>query len=476
MSVKAIGLQGGSPSELLSVAIRERDSQSFDKAEHVLHLGMKRFPDELDPYAHPAFAKELLRTLLVQKKWTEAQALIEQPDFPASEHWHDLLFARAYNSVGDKDSAARWFSSARINYPSAWHEIDEWVARSGAVIAPEQQLKTPEAMKVDLGTARQLVRYGAQKQNTSFTVSRFLANSASASRDRAVETLLSLIATSERKYSAMSELGQGNIPQICHRIWLTNPSSPVEPPRPQVERFLKNCKEAFSRNWRHVLWVQDAELIPETMKLIAQSGVPVEIKSISSDLVQDVPMEVAQRLIHERKYAFAADILRLKCLYQYGGLYVDIGIYFNVPVDELVLDFDYLFLLWQNFFFQNSLLAMPRHAALANLCLNVIAKPEYFPRYLLDEKLYGNSDLSLFSGPALTVLFFLAFPISTKAGILVSNRQCISHTAQGSWFKPTSDKMTSHLGGAITKQTDAILANELVWSGVERVFFGAISD
>jgi hypothetical protein len=459
-------------SELIALAFREREARNFERAKMVMADGLQRFPDELDSFGHPTFAKELLRTLLDEQKWEEAKSLTSQSYFPAAEHWHDLLFARAYGKAGDLDAACLWYNRTYQRYPSAWQEVEEWFRKSERPISPIVPLEARSAISTDLKTARQFVRYGTK--HTSATVARFFDNASAASKEKAASTLFKLIDRSELKHAGVCQVRNRSIPRICHRIWVTNPANPTEPPKQMVKRMIENSNSAFGQDWRHILWVQDRALIPQTVALIESQNERIEIRSIYSDLLQDKPMEIAKLFLAQRKHAFAADVLRLKCMYEYGGLYVDIGICFNVPADDLILDFEYVFLLWQNLFFQNSLLAMPKGAALANLCLGVLAGPSYFPRYLFDRDLHGNSDLSLISGPAITVLFFLAFPVTVEAGILISNRQCVSHSAQNSWYSPSADKSAGRLGGVITEHTIPTIARESTWMDVESVFFGNI--
>ncbi|MFG1417586.1 glycosyltransferase family 2 protein [Xanthobacter sp. V0B-10] len=75
------------------------------KTEAELRGGIAQAPDLLDQYGDPTFRKELMRLLLAQGRWDEAEALVPEPGGPGTGGWHHILFARAHEKAGDKEAA-----------------------------------------------------------------------------------------------------------------------------------------------------------------------------------------------------------------------------------------------------------------------------------------------------------------------------------------------------------------------------------
>ncbi|MGF9759452.1 glycosyltransferase [Microvirga sp. 0TCS3.31] len=466
-----VGLSSLPSSALLARAFRERDEGRHASAEEAFRAGVRRFPHELDHYGHPVFRKELLRMLLACREWNRSLALISEPDFPTYDRWYDLLFARAYTEAGDLDAAKEWWNRTAANYPSTWAEIENWFSQMKAA-APEFQLFTlEEALLRDFEVARTFVRHGLQ--DTSGTVSRLFAKSASASKAKAAETLIKLIDTAQKKIQSNSVSETKKIPKISHRMWLTNPEAPREPSSIFVDRFIQNSKSAFDREWRHYFWVQDEAHLPSTLDKLRNANCGFEVKLIGKDLAQDECMAVVNRFIQERKFALASDVTRMKCLNEHGGMYLDLGVTFNARVDGLLSKFTYCFLLWHNMFFQSGMIAMPPRSALSNLFVNVVRQPDLIPRYIVGNDLNGGSDLSLVSGPLITTLFFLLFSNEVDACLCVANRSLVTVSAQQSWYS-CNGTGEGKFGNALLSNTKPTLAAHSIWEGREDVFFGTI--
>ncbi|CDW72584.1 UNKNOWN [Stylonychia lemnae] len=125
------------------------------------------------------------------------------------------------------------------------------------------------------------------------------------------------------------------IPLISHRVWATD----VKKPRELVElignraknslqatyKYLDNSARKQGQKWTHILWVQDKELVPNTLKLFTKFGVTVrsvyELEAMQDErirkqfefYVQDGP----------RAPAAASDFIRAIAIFELGGMYFD---------------------------------------------------------------------------------------------------------------------------------------------------------
>lgn len=90
--------------------------------ERRLRRGMAEEPERVDGFGDPAFRKELMRLLLSEGRWAEAEALVPEPGGPGQEGWHHILFARALDAAGRSTEArGHWqaFAAAHPDHPEA---------------------------------------------------------------------------------------------------------------------------------------------------------------------------------------------------------------------------------------------------------------------------------------------------------------------------------------------------------------------
>lgn len=80
-----------------------------------LRAGMEEDPGRLDRFGHPHFRKELMRLLLSQGRWAEAEALI--PSGVEATGWHHILFARALDGAGRAEDARTHWQAFAAHHP-----------------------------------------------------------------------------------------------------------------------------------------------------------------------------------------------------------------------------------------------------------------------------------------------------------------------------------------------------------------------
>lgn len=99
---------------------------------------------------------------------------------------------------------------------------------------------------------------------------------------------------------------QSNIPHILHYIWLGGGSQ---------NYILRNCIETFSKAGENRIVKWDEHNMPN-------------------------PTENIKILMQEKAWAFVSDWIRLKVLYEYGGLYVDTDVQFCKPIPQKLYERD----------------------------------------------------------------------------------------------------------------------------------------
>ncbi|CAO3460128.1 hypothetical protein [Azospirillum argentinense] len=407
----AAGSQSDSAPKLCAEAEHVRDQGDKAKAEMLFRQGIDLYPNYMDKYGHPAFRKELMRMLLNDCQWGKAEVLIPASGDSGGNHWHYTLFAQALKKNGDINSANNMYKKASIGF----------------------LLEDIGSLRGDISRSIVQVHPFMDK----FFVHKGMTTIQAATR------FFSFVDEAEAKLAGIlnantSSLGSSNIPKMVHRIWLTNTQSPCEPPEKYIENFIHMASSSEDPEWRFLLWVQDESLLPATVSAIKASGKHIEVKNIFDEISDGKWRGLLDAFVKDKKYPFAVDVLRMKILQEYGGVYTDMGANFscNFARDVVVGSFKYSFIFWNNMFFQNSLMCMPPSSELANAFIKIVEDPYLLPEILVSP-LTGLTEGQAFSGLLITALL-LSLPL--EAGDvcpLLPNGKVVSWSSQQSWYTNT---------------------------------------
>ncbi|CAO3383426.1 glycosyltransferase [Azospirillum argentinense] len=407
----AADVQSDAALKLHAEAEHIRDQGNKVQAEVLFRQGMDLYPNHMDKYGHPAFRKELMRMLLNDQQWDKAETLIPVPGTPGGNHWHYTLFARALKQSGNISSANDMYEMASIE--SLLEDINSLrgqISKSIVQIHPFMD------------------KFFAYRGMTAI---------------QAATRFFSFVDEAERKLAGIHNstklsLKTSNIPKIFHRVWLTNTDSPCEPPEKYIENFIRMTDSSENSEWKFLLWVQDESLLPATVSAIKNSGRPIEVKNIFKEISNGRWRRLLDAFIKDKKYPFAVDVLRMKILQEYGGVYTDMGAAFsdNFTRDFVVGSFKYSFIFWNNMFFQNSLMCMPPSSELANAFIKIVEDPYVLPEILVSP-LTGLTEGQAFSGLLITALL-LSLPLNEgDVCPLLPNGKVVSWSSQQSWYTNT---------------------------------------
>lgn len=166
---------------------------------------------------------------------------------------------------------------------------------------------------------------------------------------------------------------------INHRCWLTNRT---EPKNMSVDNILKLKKsiqflnKGLNKNNKIWLW-HNYDVIP---KLLTQLDTGIELKHINTILNDNFRGKyLFVKLMNDKRFANANDILRMNLVYKYGGLYTDMGVEFIGDISNLLADYDYAFYSYDNNNIDHGILfAKTTNAELINMYLENIDNKNYF--------------------------------------------------------------------------------------------------
>jgi FkbM family methyltransferase len=109
-----------------------REAGDDKKAEEILRIGIKRYPDALDQFKSPIFCKELVRLMLEQGRYDEASAIVNEHGKVGEDGWFHILFARRYEAVGLRQIARdHWkkFSKGRAHHQETNDALKSYVSQ-----------------------------------------------------------------------------------------------------------------------------------------------------------------------------------------------------------------------------------------------------------------------------------------------------------------------------------------------------------
>jgi hypothetical protein len=165
----------------------------------------------------------------------------------------------------------------------------------------------------------------------------FYTDMSSVFKKRSVLNQNSLLTYSQRVYAKIKK-----IPHISHRSWLTNSFNAFEIPREKLENYVESLRLLNSNeDWEHYFWCLDPDKIPLTIDFLLRANVGIVIKK-ASDLYSSMSaLHIFLALLNDNRYTNANDVLRMEILYQYGGLYADIGFLFRNNLTPIIDSYDY---------------------------------------------------------------------------------------------------------------------------------------
>lgn len=134
------------------------------------------------------------------------------------------------------------------------------------------------------------------------------------------------------------------IPHITHRMWITRPENPYEVPKNKLELYIKSLKKLSSTSeWRHMFWCMDKTKIPETIKFLKNSEIPIEVHHIDEISPKMKGGHLFDYFYENKLLVLATDVARQNVVYLFGGVYSDIGVLFNKDLTPYVDAYDYIF-------------------------------------------------------------------------------------------------------------------------------------
>jgi hypothetical protein len=213
-------------------------------------------------------------------------------------------------------------------------------------------------------------------------------------------------AVKHAKCMQTAPLTKSHIPQIMHRIWLTDPAAPSQPSDELLSR-LGEMNGVLDGSWQIFFWINDVSLI----ECLRQSGpISAQISFILiSELKDDNLYSKIHTLVEARRFVLAADLVKVAVLKRFGGVYCDLGVRFSEKFLPAFDMYDLVILLGQDWFFQTSFIACAAQNDLLTLFHAISAQTEVMPKEIVSapSELRPLDEVHLYSGPFFSFLLYL---------------------------------------------------------------------
>lgn len=208
---------------------------------------------------------------------------------------------------------------------------------------------------------------------------------------------LELILQKKHKYLDAPKSSEARIPQIMHHIWLTNPEKPREMRNEDIEQVI-HTKEIFAQSkgtWEHIIWVNDRNLIPESVKVLEAEE--ISVKSIKAHAEALSNYNYVIEFIREEKWGAASDTLRYSLVELFGGVYTDLNFVFERNLNDEIYRYDFFTEDWKpddlyinNFFFA----AKPQHPIMKRMtelvARNVGPNPPQYIKEVIENEIKSD--------------------------------------------------------------------------------------
>ncbi len=230
------------------------------------------------------------------------------------------------------------------------------------------------------------------------------------------------------------------IPHISHRMWLTHSDSSEEAPLDRLKLYIKSLNELDpSQNWRHLFWCIDKNKIPNTIKFIKNSGIPIEIHETHEIYPKMRAKHLFDALYQEKLLTLAADIFKQNVVYLFGGIYADIGLMFHTDLTPYLDAYDYIFIS-SNEFIDQTFFGYKKHDPISNIFLNNLDSLYRLPKSVqqLQPAQPENVLLRWICAPHLTAVFDNYIQKSDRVLFLpIYKKTIIQENGLRSWKKGT---------------------------------------
>jgi hypothetical protein len=235
--------------------------------------------------------------------------------------------------------------------------------------------------------------------------------------------------------SRNSPHSRAEIPALTHRIWLTSADESRHPPTEYLTNYFKAARE-LPLEAIHLFWTNSTAVASAVRESAVAAGCPnVSVMDIA--LFGALPvLDRVKKLIADRKFVLAADMLKFVVLERYGGIYSDLGMVYNREIFELVLLSDYAFIVSNATFFQTSFVACAPHSELASIFLAIMHVPSAFdPKYaLMGDVPTALDEVHIFAGLGFTACTILFLPLAARALMLPAQSPQLMWASQESWY------------------------------------------
>ncbi|MGC4106972.1 MAG: hypothetical protein QM753_11580 [Thermomicrobiales bacterium] len=246
------------------------------------------------------------------------------------------------------------------------------------------------------------------------------------------------------------------VPPFTHRIWVTNERTPSLPPDELLGPYLRSLVD-LPASATHFFWSNSEVVRSHVTERAAAVGCYNFVSTDISLLKTSAVAANVERLLADRKFVLAADVLKFAVLDRFGGIYSDLGVLYDTITFKMAIMADYSFIISGNSFFQTSFVAAPAGSDLTSLFLGVLANPfALSPSYaMLGHKVGALDDLHICAGPGFTACVLLFVPPTARIALCPAQSKHLQWRSQQSWY----GKEGKHGNVLVDQSSPSILSN-----------------
>lgn len=185
-----------------------------------------------------------------------------------------------------------------------------------------------------------------------------------------------------------------------------------------------------------MFWTNSVEVLRHVSSLARDHHAKVLVQNVN-DLASGQIQGTLHRLIADRKFVLAADVLKFVVLDRFGGIYSDLGVVFDELILEIAAAADFTFLLASNVFFQTSWISLAKGSLLSSVFLGIMNYPEILSAdYALDElgTVNAGTEVHTFAGLGYTTCALLFMPADALCFMFPENLRQLKWKGQQSWY------------------------------------------
>lgn len=185
-------------------------------------------------------------------------------------------------------------------------------------------------------------------------------------------------------------LSVATLPHLTHRIWFTSATTPSMPPDDHLDTFIRAAM-GLPNTYTHYFWTNHKEAQVHVTTRVASAGCHNIVVMDTATLDKSLVQPVLNHLDAVGSHHMTVEFLKFQVLFQFGGIYSDLNLWYDDTIVALVEAADYGLLAKNGGILSTGFVAAAPQSNLISLVMAILHRPTILDRaYALEDPVTGS--------------------------------------------------------------------------------------